>query len=105
MIGRGAVRAPWLFSHIRRREEDPKAVTEIDLAAVLDRFHTLLEETQPRDFWSSRARRFYPYFFRNLLFGHRIGTRLGYQSDYQLARAESARYFREHPEYRFHTEK
>ena len=105
MIGRSAVRAPWLFSHIRRREADPGAATEIDLLAVLDGFFALMEETQPRDFWSSRARRFYPYFFRNLPFGHTVGTRLGYQTDYQKGRTEARKYFDTHPESRIHIEK
>lgn len=103
MIGRGAVRAPWLFAYLRNRESGKESM-EVDLHATLESFFVLLEQHQPREFWSSRARRIYPYFFRNVKFGHSTGARLGATHDYASARDEALRYLSDRPETAHHTE-
>jgi tRNA-dihydrouridine synthase B len=103
MIGRGAVRAPWLFAYLRAREAGSHKM-KIDLSAVTSRFLSLLEEHQPRQFWPSRARRFYPYLFKNVRFGHTVGARLAGTHDYDDGKGLITDYFRDHPERREHVE-
>lgn len=88
MIGRAAVQAPWIFAGLKGDRE-----WTIDPAHVVGRFHELLERHQPVDFWSTRARRFYPYFFRNFPFGHSMGARLGNLRDYNQIKREALDYF------------
>ena len=96
MIGRGAIRAPWLFAYLDGRFRDGGYTHEVDLKVVLNRFHALLEARQPREFHASRARRFYPYFFQNFRFGGRVGARLARCDEYSLARAEADQYVEDH---------
>ncbi len=70
MIGREAVRRPWIFGLIERRSIDPSYSLEIDLLEVAERFTGLLERFQPIEFQKSRARRFFFYFCDNLRFAH-----------------------------------
>lgn len=104
MIGRGAVRAPWLFAYLRGRETGRQEL-EIDLSRVTARFLSLLEEHQPRQFWPSRARRVYPYLFSNVPFGHSLGARLAGTHDYDEGRRLVSEYFEAHPERRRHVER
>jgi len=104
MIGRGAVRAPWLFAYLRGREAGRQEM-EIDLGSVVTRFFALLEEHQPPQFWPSRARRIYPYLFMNVPFGHSLGARLADTRDYDEGRRLISEYFQAHPERRRHVER
>jgi len=70
MIGKEAARRPWIFALIEARRRDPSASMEIDLLETAERFVCLLEAHQPREFWKSRARRFFFYFCDNLHFAH-----------------------------------
>jgi len=70
MIGREAVRRPWIFGLIARRSIAPSFSMEIDLLEVAERFTELLVEYQPIEFHKSRARRFFFYFCDNLRFAH-----------------------------------
>lgn len=104
MIGRGAVRAPWIFAYLRGREAGRQEM-EIDLSKVITRFLSLLEEHQPRQFWPSRARRVYPYLFANVPFGHSLGARLADTHDYDEGRRLISEYFETHPERCRHVER
>jgi len=104
MIGRGAIRAPWLFAYLDRRWADTGYRHRVDLGSVLQRFHELLETYQPTEFLATRARRFYPYFFANYRFGTRIGARLSQAEDYAAAKAEAERFVDEHREESQYTE-
>jgi tRNA-dihydrouridine synthase len=70
MIGREAIRRPWIFHLARKRLEEPAFAMEIDLLEVAHRFVELLSLHQPEDFQKTRARRFFFYFCDNLRFGH-----------------------------------
>jgi tRNA-dihydrouridine synthase B len=78
MIGREAVRRPWIFRLIEGRRLDPSFRMRVDLLETAERFTELLEAHQPREFWKSRARRFFFYFCDNLRFAHhpRAATQL-----------------------------
>jgi tRNA-dihydrouridine synthase B len=70
MIGREAVRRPWVFRLIEERRRNPSFRMSVDLLETAERFTELLEAHQPREFWKSRARRFFFYFCDNLRFAH-----------------------------------
>jgi tRNA-dihydrouridine synthase len=97
MIGRGAVRAPWIFAYLAERFANPDYRHHVDLRDVLSKFHQLLELHQPTEFLATRARRFYPYFFSNLPFAHSIGARLGQSDSYEDGKREAAAYLDAHP--------
>jgi tRNA-dihydrouridine synthase len=62
MVGRAAVRAPWIFAAV------PGAFS-VDLEETALRFLDLLTKYQPPEFHISRARRFFNYFCDNLKWG------------------------------------
>jgi tRNA-dihydrouridine synthase len=99
MIGRLAVRAPWIFAQVRR--SGPFPIPErINLEETALRFLEFLARYQPREFHVSRARRFFAYFCDNLLWGTYIKNLLAREEELStMARVLSA-YFREHPEQR-----
>jgi tRNA-dihydrouridine synthase len=109
MIGRLAVRAPWIFAQVRGSRPDlpggPAAVPaplpeKVNLEETAIRFLELLAAYQPREFLLSRARRFFSFFWDNLLWGSYIKNLLAREPDLSsMARVLSA-YFREHPEER-----
>jgi len=94
MIGRGAVRSPWIFAHIRAREAGTPP-GEIDLFRVMERFFHLLEAHQPPEFWPSRARRVYPYVLRNVPFAHSVGARLASTREYATGKQMVLDYLRD----------
>jgi len=100
MVGRRAVTAPWSFAYWKGRWDQPEFDLEIDLEAVTERFHELLERHQPRDFWVTRSRRFYAYFSKNLAFGHRWGAQLQGYRDYAALVAQVRAYWSDHPDER-----
>jgi len=104
MIGRAAVRAPWIFSHLRREAAGQAGEYRINLRETAQRFFALLEEYQPRDFWPTRARRFVPYLLENVKFGHSIAARLAQMNPYDQLRRELFAYFDEHPHAEQHIE-
>jgi tRNA-dihydrouridine synthase len=65
MVGRGAVRRPWIFAQARAPGPDPG----LDLEATGLRFLELLARYQPPEFHLSRARRFFAYYTENLTWG------------------------------------
>jgi tRNA-dihydrouridine synthase len=111
MIGRLAVRSPWIFAQVRRGGPIPSALPgtspspaplpeTINLEEIALRFLELLERYQPREFLLSRARRFFAYFCGNLFWGAYINTLVAREQELSaMARVLSA-YFREYPEQR-----
>lgn len=100
MIGRGAVRRPWIFSHLRAHEhpgEEPHGPGIVDLVRLMERFFSLLERHQPPEFWPTRARRIYPYILKNLPFGHSVGARLAQEGDYHKGKREILDYLKTDP--------
>ena len=105
MVGRGAVRAPWLFAYLRGREADPAFTLQVDLVHVLERLFMLIEQHQPPDFRPSRARRLYPYLFQNVPFGHSVGAALGDVRDYEDGKSRIREFFRAYPQHRHFVER
>jgi tRNA-dihydrouridine synthase len=97
MVGRAAVRAPWLFAAAKKVIDTVEA---IDLEEVGLRFLELLEKHQPPEFYISRARRFFNYFCDNLKWGTYMKNLLNRETElHGVVKAWSA-YFGEHPEER-----
>jgi len=80
MVGRAAVRQPWIFAEARRIEEkralslNSSSVPNIEETGL--RFLELLSLYQPPEFHLSRAMRFFGFFCDNLKFGNYLKTRL-----------------------------
>jgi tRNA-dihydrouridine synthase len=94
MVGRAAVRQPWIFSETRRIESANLISTKSDFAAETDkspaanlfsvpnieetgiRFLELLAKYQPSEFHLSRAIRFFGFFCDNLKWGNYLKNEL-----------------------------
>jgi tRNA-dihydrouridine synthase len=109
MIGRLAVRAPWIFAQVRGRlfparsepTRSPASLPEtVNLEEIALRFLELLEQYQPREFLLSRARRFFAYFCGNFLWGTYLKTLLAREQELSAMARLLSSYFGEHPEQR-----
>ena len=75
MIGRAAIKHPWIFTTARKIEGGVKA-NEIEKPGIKEieetglRFLELLAQHQPPEFHTSRAKRFFGLFCDNLKFGN-----------------------------------
>jgi len=89
MIGRLAVRKPWVFA------EAHNTAIRANIEEIGLRFLELLARYQPPEFHLSRARRFFSYFCDNLKWGNHVKNLLNREPD--LAGIERAwrRYFAE----------
>ena len=97
MVGRGAVRQPWIFAAARRLQAEREALAEgaaapeaaaaqpvyapaPDYGAAIGetgvKFLDLLARYQPPEFHLSRARRFFAYFCDNLKWGNYLKNKL-----------------------------
>jgi tRNA-dihydrouridine synthase B len=92
MLGRTAVRKPWIFSDIRRLESDglatgdwstgtqpsfvPPTREPVDHLEVARFFLDSLAMCQPPEFWISRAHRFFFFYCDNFSFAHHIRMKI-----------------------------
>ena len=76
MVGRLAVRRPWVFAEARVIEARAAGAAPVDIAIDIEetglRFLELLSRYQPPEFHISRARRFFSYFCDNLKWGNYV---------------------------------
>jgi tRNA-dihydrouridine synthase len=73
MVGRAAVRQPWIFAQAKRDTEED---AEYQILETGLRFLELLACYQPPEFHISRARRFFGFFCDNLQWGNHLKNRL-----------------------------
>lgn len=106
MLGRAAIRAPWIFSRLRAELNGDTATGHgpWDLLQNAERFHELLEQYQPSDFWITRAKRFYAFFCASMPYGNRIASIIQNLESYHLILPRFQAYVAEHPEERWHHE-
>ncbi|MDR2793735.1 MAG: tRNA-dihydrouridine synthase family protein [Treponema sp.] len=97
MIGRIAVRKPWVFAQARGLP----LPAPIDLEDIAMRFLDMLVTYQPPEFHKSRARRFFAYFCSNLIWANHVRTLLGRETELPAMRRVLERFFKENPEERF----
>jgi len=74
MVGRAAVKMPWIFAEAKRGEEEEKKGYNIEEIGL--RFIELLVKYQPEEFYISRARRFFCFFCDNIKWGTYLKNRL-----------------------------
>jgi tRNA-dihydrouridine synthase len=98
MIGRLAVRCPWIFARFRGGEAPAEKPRPAILEETALRFLELLARYQPPEFHLSRARRFFAYFCDNFRFGTYLKTRLGRERDLAGMAAVISAYVRENPD-------
>jgi nifR3 family TIM-barrel protein len=104
MLGRQAVREPWIFKRISMDFSGRRESFTVDLFDLLVEFATLLIQNQPPEFYRTRAIRFSAWYYANLFWGHRLQT-----SDIMAIRHPDEmveiyrRYFDTHPEERVKT--
>jgi len=114
MIGRAAVRTPWIFSDIRRAEglgsgegsnsgdgAGSGERTRIDHLEVAEFFLENLARSQPEDFQISRAHRFFYYYCDNFSFAHHIKMKIQNAITVAEIPALLAAYFIQVPDDRF----
>jgi tRNA-dihydrouridine synthase len=109
MVGRAAVRQPWIFAEARqieaRQTEALQAAGQtgggfgpINLEETALRFLELLAGYQPPEFHISRARRFFNYFCDNLTWGTHVKNLLNREENLQGIERTWRGYFASHPE-------
>ena len=107
MIGRGAVRKPWLFHLLKlesgNRQSPPPGEdlvptgTTVDIRETIERYMQYLRKYQPADFQVSRARRFFYYFCDNFKFGTHLKTAVQTMSDLREIQAAALSYLDRNP--------
>jgi tRNA-dihydrouridine synthase B len=97
MIGREAVRRPWIFALIRGKEKDPDFSIEVDLREVALRMLELIESRLVGDFRLTRAQRFFFYYAENFSYAHYIKWKLVNSESLEAMRRELESYFEEMP--------
>ena len=97
MLGREAVRRPWIFALIRGLERDPGFQMVVDVAGTAETALRLMEEHLPPEFHISRARRFFFYYCDNLSFAHHVRWKIQNAPDLTEIRRILAEYFEEVP--------
>jgi tRNA-dihydrouridine synthase len=76
MVGRAAVRQPWIFAWARELESAGSASSVPNIEEIGARFLELLSLYQPPEFHFSRAMRFFGFFCDNLKWGNYLKTQL-----------------------------
>ena len=97
MVGRAAVRQPWIFAEARGKAPVTNKVTYIDLEGTGVRFLELLSRWQPPEFHISRARRFFALFCDNLKWGNYVKNLLNREETLSGMERAFRGYFRENP--------
>lgn len=99
MIGREAIRKPWVFEVLKAQMKGDKARLErvIDREEVALNFIELLKQYQPPDFWHTRSKRFFSYYAQGLSFAHYFATKMANCRDTQEASLCVKDYFMRQP--------
>ncbi len=95
MLGRGAVRKPWLFAEIARDLFGNCALPApaVYLPAVYNRVIDLLNEHFRPEYRLGRLKQFTPYFAQNYKFGHHLASRIQTSISVDDARKEANIFF------------
>ena len=104
MIGREAVRRPWIFALIRGQQVNPDFSIQVDLQETGLRLLSLIRTLLPRNFHLSRSRRFFFYYCDNLKFGHHIRYAIQNAPDIDAVEGLFRAYFAESPGERIKTD-
>jgi tRNA-dihydrouridine synthase len=99
MVGRGAVKQPWIFARTEALEQG-RSWEAPDLEETALRFLELLARYQPPEFHISRARRFFGYYCDNFTWGGYLKRLINREQTPEGIAAVLCGYCREHPEER-----
>lgn len=105
MIGREAVRRPWIFALIRGQQLNPDFNIQVNLEEIGLRMLALIRTLLPKNFHLSRSRRFFFYYCDNLKFGHHIRYAIQNALDIDGVEALFRGYFAESPGERIKTDR
>jgi len=100
MVGRAAVRRPWIFAEAKLSQKDltrRHGGTEEDIEETGLRFLELLARWQPPEFHVSRARRFFGFFCDNLKWGNHVKNLLNREETLSGMERAWQGYFKENP--------
>jgi tRNA-dihydrouridine synthase len=101
MVGRLAVKNPWIFDRTRRLEAgEPADEKNADLEETALRFLDLLSRRQPPEFHLSRARRFFHYYCDNFIWAEYLRNLINREETLGGIAAVIRGYCGEHPEER-----
>ena len=89
MIGRAAIQKPWIFREIAT-VQDPLI---IDLYEIAETFTANLEKYQPKEFYETRARRYWAFYLDNFFFGHGLKSKITNTSKREEQLAHLSTYF------------
>jgi tRNA-dihydrouridine synthase len=98
MVGRAAVRQPWIFAEARFLAGSGTGRRSLNLEETALRFLELLARYQPPEFHISRARRFFNYFCDNLKWGTYLKNLLNREENLAGIEKTWKTYFAAHPE-------
>lgn len=105
MIGREAVRRPWIFALLRGKEVNPDFELTINIEEIGLRMIASIKALLPLPFHSSRARRFFYYYCDNLSFGHHLRYAIQNLRDLDDMEVLFKQYFVDVPGERIRTER
>ena len=97
MIGREAIRRPWIFALIRGQQANPEFSVEVNLEELGLRMLSLIRSWLPKNFHVSRARRFFFYYCENLKFAHHIRYAIQNAPDIETIETLFRDYFAQSP--------
>lgn len=76
MIGRQAVRTPWIFEVLKAKIENKPLSMKIDREEAALKFIEGLKQYQPKDFLCTRCKRFFTYYAEGLSFAHYFAVQM-----------------------------
>ena len=97
MVGRAAVRQPWIFAQAKAAPGAFPLPTPHSLLPIGLRFLELLARWQPPEFHISRARRFFSFFCDNLKWGNYVKNLLNREETLSGMERVLRGYFKENP--------
>lgn len=100
MIGREAVRRPWIFYLIKNKFKNSNFSMDIDLETSALSYIEYIQKYLPEAFHLSRIKRFFFYFCDNLKFGHHLRYAIQNAQAIETIQEQIKNYFREVPEER-----
>jgi tRNA-dihydrouridine synthase len=127
MIGRAAVKKPWIFAEIREEtglksdsgntiSAGPDGIRnnifivrngngekQIDLLQIALSYIDFVQQYQPEEFWKTRLQRFFMYYCTNFSFAHYAQTQMLNAPDIESSVQRITDYFRKVPEDRYLT--
>jgi tRNA-dihydrouridine synthase B len=101
MIGREAVRRPWIFALLRSQLDGLPPPEPFDRLEIVRRFLFLVESLLPLPWRRETARRFFGYFCTGMSFSHHISCSLINAPDFTAALSILETYFDQVPQDRF----